>query len=146
MKSSVICSNCNGPRAASGKECPAWKKEKEIQCICVEKCVSFPEARQLVEAKFLSTTLTSAVSFVDVLNRKKSVKSVVCQTELTWVSSDTPVWTVPSVYVSGSPGSVLTGTQASSGKSGPALANTRALCKSALKADKSSGSPGAGSI
>ena len=26
-----ICSNCNGPHAASAKECPVWKKEKEIQ-------------------------------------------------------------------------------------------------------------------
>ena len=73
------------------------------------------------------------------------VKSVVCQTDLTWVSSDTPEQTVHSVVlVSGSPGSVSTGTQASSGKSGPASADARALCKSALKADKSSESPGAG--
>ena len=40
------------------------------------------------------------------------------------------------VLVSGSPGSVSTGTQAS--------ADAWALCESALKADKSSGSPGAG--
>ena len=67
-----ICSNCNGLHAASAKECPVWKKEKEIQRIRVEKRISFPEARQLVEAKFPSTTLTSAVSFADVLNRKKT--------------------------------------------------------------------------
>ena len=75
---------------------------------------------------------------------KKSVKSVVCQTELTWVSPDTPVHTVHSIRVSGSPGSVSTGTQASSGKSGLALSDARALCESALQADKRSGSPGAG--
>ena len=57
------------------------------------------------------------MSFADVLNRKKSVKSVVCQTDLTWVSSVTPVQTVHSNCVSGGPGSVLTSTQASSGKS-----------------------------
>ena len=122
-----ICTNRNGPYAASVKECPVWKKEKEIQRIRVEKRISFPEARQLVGVKFPSTTLTSAASFADVLNRKKSVKSVVCQTELTWVSSDTPVQTVPSICVSGSPGSVSTGTQASSGKSGPASTDARAL-------------------
>ena len=64
--------------------------------------------------------------------------------ELTWVSSDTPVRTVPSVCVSGCPGSVSTGTQASSGKSGLASADARALGESTLQADKSSGSPGAG--
>ena len=69
--------------------------------------------------------------------RKKLVKSVACQTDLTWVSSDTPVQTVHSVVlVFGSPGSVSTGTQAS--------ADAWALCESELKADKSSGSPGAG--
>ena len=123
---------------------PVWKKEKEIQRICDKKRISFPEARQLVEAKPPSTTLTSALSFADVLNRKRSVKSVVCQTELTWVSLDAPVRTVPSVFVSGSLGSVSTGTQASSGKSGPASTDARALRESSLQADKSSGSPGAG--
>ena len=49
-----ICSNCNDPHAASAKECPVWKKEKEIQRIRVEKRISFPEARQLVEATFPS--------------------------------------------------------------------------------------------
>ena len=48
------------------------------------------------------------------------------------------------VHVSSGPGSVSTGTQASSGKSGPASTDARALRESALKADKSSGSPGAG--
>ena len=48
------------------------------------------------------------------------------------------------VHVSGGPGSVSTGTQASSGKSGPASTDTRVLCESALETDTSSGSPGAG--
>ena len=65
------------------KNARSRRRRREIQRIHVEKRISFPEARQLVEAKFQSTTLTSAVSFADVLNRKKSVKSVVCQTELT---------------------------------------------------------------
>ena len=77
-----ICSNCNGPHAASAKDCPVWKKEKEIQRIRAEKCISFPEARQLVEVKSYSIGFTSSLSFVDMVNRKKSVKSVVCQTGL----------------------------------------------------------------
>ena len=99
----LICSNCKGPHAVSAKDFPVWK-EKEIQGIRVEKRISFPEARQLVEATFLSNGFTAAVSFADVVNREKLVKSVVCQTDLTWVSSDTPVQTVHSVvHVSGSP-------------------------------------------
>ena len=141
----MICSNCKGPHAVSAKDCPVWKKEKEIQRIRVEKHISFPEARQLVEATFPSNGFTAAVSFADVVNKKKLVKSVVCQTDLTWVSSDTPEQTVHSVaLISGCPGSVSTGTQASSGKSGPASADARALRESALQADNSSGSPGAG--
>ena len=45
-----LCSNCNGPHASLAKDCPVWQK-KEIQCVRVEKRVSFPEARQLVEAR-----------------------------------------------------------------------------------------------
>ncbi|WP_419641310.1 hypothetical protein, partial [Thiolapillus sp.] len=141
----LICSNCKGPHAVSAKDCPVWKKEKEIQRIRVEKRISFPEARQLVEATFPSNGFIAAASFADVVNKKKMVKSVVCQTDLTWVSSDAPEQTVNNVaLVSGGPGSVSTGTQASSGKSGPASADARALRESALQADKSSGSPGAG--
>ena len=38
-----ICSNCNGPYAASAKDSPVWKKEKEIQRIRVEKRISLLE-------------------------------------------------------------------------------------------------------
>ena len=70
---------------------------------------------------------------------------MIYQTELTSVSSDTPGQTVRSVVcVSGCPGSVSTGSQASSEKSGPASADARALRESALQVDKRSGSPGAG--
>ena len=79
------------------KNARSGRRRREIQRIRVEKRISFPEARQLVEATFPSTGFTSNLSFADVLNKKKSVKSVVCQTDLTWVSSDTPVQTVRSV-------------------------------------------------
>ena len=62
----------------AAKDCPVWKKEKEIQRIRVEKRISFSEARQLVEATFLSNGFTAAVSFADVVNKKKMIKSVVC--------------------------------------------------------------------
>ena len=46
-----LCSNCNGPHASWAKDCPVWQKEKEIERIRVEKRISLPEARQLVETK-----------------------------------------------------------------------------------------------
>ena len=129
--------------ARSGKR----RRRFNVQRIRVEKHISFPEARQLVEATFPSNGFIAAASFADVVSKKKIVKSVVCQTDLTWVSSDTPEQIVYSVVlVSGSPGSVSTGTQASSRKPGLASADARALCESASKADKSSGSPGALSL
>ena len=111
----------------------------------MRKRISFPEAIQLVETKSPSTAFSSGVSFADVVSKKKKKDGMVCQTDLTWVSSDTPVQTVHFVVlVSGGPGSVSTCAQASSGKSGPASTDARALCESALQADKSSGSSGAG--
>ena len=89
---------------------------------------------------------SSSTSFADVVNKEKSVKSFAYQTDLAWVSSDTPVQTVSYsvVTISVAPGSVSTGTQSSSGKSGLASSEAGAPCEPALQADRSSGSPGAG--
>ena len=85
----LICSNCKGPHAVSAKNCPLWKKEKEIQRIRVEKHVSFPEARQLMRHRSLPM-----ISWLNLWSVR----------HLTWISSDTPVQTVHSVvHVSGGP-------------------------------------------
>ena len=111
------CSNCNGPQASSAKDCPVWQKEKEIQHVCVEKRISFLEARQLVEAK-MPTVITGGKTYVAATSTRRESKSVQCQTLLTWVFSDRPLRTTESnVRSSCGPGSVSTGTQASSGKS-----------------------------
>ena len=52
-KGPKLCSNCNGPHASSAKDCPVRQKE-EIQRVRIEKRISFPEDRQLVEAKMPS--------------------------------------------------------------------------------------------
>ena len=54
-KGPKLCSNCHGPHASSAKDCPVW--QKEIQRVRVEKRISFPEARQLVEAR-MQTVIT----------------------------------------------------------------------------------------
>ena len=47
--SDAICVNCHGDHKASSKECPVWKKEKEIVHYKYTNNVSFPDARRKVE-------------------------------------------------------------------------------------------------
>ena len=126
-----LCSNCNGPHASSAKDCPVWQKEKEIQRGRVEKRISFPEARQLVEAK-MPTVISGDKTYAAATSTRRESKSVQCQTSLTWVFSDRPLRTTESnVRSSGRPGSVSTGIQASSGKSRTVSADARVPCESA---------------
>ena len=78
-----LCSNCNGPRASSAQDCPVWKEDKEIQHFRIQKQISFPEARQLVEAR-MPSVISGGKSYSTVVS-KKDVISVECQTTLTWV-------------------------------------------------------------
>ena len=82
-----MCSNCNGPHASSAKDCPIWKKEKEIQSVRIEKRIPFPEARKLVEAMSPSVVPSSVVSYASVTQSKRTVvmSSASSQTDLTWV-------------------------------------------------------------
>ena len=126
-----LCSNCNGPHASSAKDCPVWQKEKEIQHVHVEKRRSFLEARQLVEAK-MPTVITGGKTYAAAASTRRESKSVQCQTSLTWVFSECPLRTTESnVRSAGRPRSVLTGTQASSGKLRRVSADAHVLCKSA---------------
>ena len=78
--------------------------------IDIEKCVSFPEARQLVEAK-MPTVVSGGKTYAVAASTKRESRSVQCQTSLTWVFSDHPISTTESnVRSSGRPGSVPTGT------------------------------------
>ena len=126
-----LCSNCNGPHASSAKDCPVWQKEKEIQRVRIEKRISFPEGRQLVEAK-MPTVIIGGKTYVAAASTTRESKSVQCQTSLTWVFSDRPLrMTESNVLSSGGPGSVSTGTLASSGKSSTVSADAQVPCESA---------------
>ena len=48
----ISCANCKGSHFAYSRECPKWKQKKQIQ-VRVGKQVSFPEARRLVETRWL---------------------------------------------------------------------------------------------
>ena len=77
-----LCSNCNGPHASSAKDCPVWQKEKEIQRVLDEKIISFPEARQLAEAK-MPTVVSGGKTYAAAASTRRESKSVECQTCLT---------------------------------------------------------------
>ena len=126
-----LFSNCNGPHASSAKDCPVWQKQKEIQRVRVEKRISFPEARQLVDAK-MPNMISGGKTYAAAASTRRESKSVECQTSLTWVFSKRPLKTTESnVRSSGGPGSVSTGTQASSGKARTVSYDARVPCESA---------------
>ena len=79
-----LCSNCYGPHASSAKDCPVWQKEEEIQRVRVEKRISFPEARQLAEAR-MPTVVSGGKTYTVAASTKRESRSVQCQTSLTWV-------------------------------------------------------------
>ena len=96
--------------------------------------ISFPEARQLVEAK-MPAVITGGKTYAAAASTRREFKSVECQTSLTCFFlffSERPLRTTESnVRSSGGPGSESTGTQASSGKSRTVSADARVPCASA---------------
>ena len=49
-QAALHCVNCKGSHPSFSRDCPRWQHEREIQRVKVEKGLSFPEARRLVEA------------------------------------------------------------------------------------------------
>jgi len=74
------CVNCDGDHGSFCRDCPMWKREKNIQTVNVTRGISFPEARKIIEQK--GNTPTSARSYSDFPGQKKC--TVACQTEMTW--------------------------------------------------------------
>ena len=115
-----LCSNCNGPHTSSAKDCPVWQKENEFQRVRVEKRISFPEARQLAEAK-MPTVVSGGKTYAAAASTRREFKSVECQTCLSFFF----FFFESNVRSFGGPGSVST-----SGKSGTVSADTRVPCES----------------
>lgn len=79
------CCNCTGDHSAASKQCPMWIKEKEIQKIRCTKRISYIEAKKQVTITpifTLNKTFASAA--------RKSVRTVDCQTDITWMYKDKP--------------------------------------------------------
>ena len=75
----IMCVNCKGKHFAYSRECAKWKLEKKVQQVKVEKRISFPDARKLVE---LSTPVVAEKSYAAAV--KITTKSVATNTDLTW--------------------------------------------------------------
>ena len=43
------CGNCNGTHAVFSRNCPTWKKEKELLSVTYKRSITFFEARKIVE-------------------------------------------------------------------------------------------------
>jgi len=94
------CANCKGKHAASSRECPKWKLEKQVQQIKMERGISFPDARKAAlseqstntSSKRTVASVVSGATTVSSQRSQKSKVSVAIQTELTWPQgADTPV-------------------------------------------------------
>ena len=77
-EASPSCINCGEAHNAYSKDCPRWKKEKEIQRIKFLRNASFPEARKIVEVS--NPAPPSGQSYA----------SSSTQTNLTWVTGPNP--------------------------------------------------------
>ena len=75
----ISCANCKGSHFAYSRECSKWKQEKQVQQVRVEKQVSFPETKRLVETRSGAVAGKSYATAV-----KVSTTNVSVQTDLTW--------------------------------------------------------------
>lgn len=73
------CINCKGTHMTSSKDCEKWKEELSIQKIRIEKKLSFPEARRLVQT---NSSLPSTQSYAAVAAKKTATRSTGCQTDI----------------------------------------------------------------
>ena len=106
------CTNCKGDHPANSKECPIWKFESAIQRVRAEQKVGYSEAKKIAEAQ-TGTSFTFQKSFAAVA--KKTLTTIACQTDITWLKQEKPVQVCirPVVRPSGG-GRSTTGTQATS--------------------------------
>ena len=61
----LLCVNCKGNHSSFFKQCRKWTIEKEIVAIRIKQKISFPEARRIVEARYISGS--AGISCADVV-------------------------------------------------------------------------------
>ncbi|XP_048255092.1 uncharacterized protein LOC125381696 [Haliotis rufescens] len=88
----IKCSNCNGKHLASSKLCPVWQKQSKIIRLKHEQNISFFEAKKVIDSQAPSTPLTRTYSAAAISTPPTPpTVSISIQTEMTWVTSDSPI-------------------------------------------------------
>ena len=75
------CANCKGAHPAYAKVCPHWLREKQVIKIKMEKNITFPEARKLVENNSQTPTYASKAAATPA---PKATTSTQTQTDIVW--------------------------------------------------------------
>ncbi|XP_053380203.1 uncharacterized protein LOC128548777 [Mercenaria mercenaria] len=83
---SLCCVNCSEPHSAKSRDCKAWEVEKEVLHVKFTQGRGFPEARQIANAKFISSSLTATYSSFTKSNTNKSIKCIDASTQTDSVS------------------------------------------------------------
>ena len=82
----ICCINCKGDHAASSRDCPMWKQEKEIQAIKVKNNIPYFEAKKLLTLR----TPQNGTYAAKLISSAKKTCTISTQTSLTWLERDTP--------------------------------------------------------
>jgi hypothetical protein len=81
------CRNCKGDHMASSKKCPIWIKEKEIQKVKIEKRVTYPEAKNLVNMYNVPKPNLPSYSTVLKSSSMKDMSTQVCGNDISTQTS-----------------------------------------------------------
>lgn len=89
------CVNCSGNHAAYSKECPEWRKQKQIVTVKVEQNISFKEAKLQVQQLSADTPIAGIGTRRPNTSYAGAARPVSCaatQTDLTWpIDAELPV-------------------------------------------------------
>lgn len=98
------CVNCGGNHESRSRECPVFKKEKDIITIKVTNNVSYPEAKKQYNTQNMNRMPTTHKSYAAaVTDSQITKKSIETQTTITWPINDKTFSIIKSVQTQGTP-------------------------------------------
>ena len=93
----VSCVNCGEPHNAKSRDCQVWKIEKEVLQVKFTQGIGFPEARQIVKAKFALPSQTNSYSSITKSQANKSTQCVDASTQFDLADIGTKETTKPKI-------------------------------------------------
>ena len=101
------CVNCRGDHAAFSKDCPEWKKQRDITTIKFKRNVSFREAAEIHRASTGPSATSSKPSYAQAAHgsapAQRSTSNIATQTDLTWPRDSKVPLSVESLPISHEP-------------------------------------------